>query len=102
MGGVAIFGVEVGEGWRGGSAGCVFVGVTGWIFDRLIKEAPDKNRMTEPPARMQRTINIFALEKDHFVINPYPSRQCMVIDPGTALYFLRATWRPEHSLLPII
>ena len=87
MGGVAIFSVEVGDGWRGGSAGCVLVGVTGWIFDRLIKEAPDKDRMTEPPARMQRTINIFALEKDHFVINPYPLPTMRGNRPGHSLEF---------------
>jgi hypothetical protein len=102
MGGVAIFGVKVGEGLRGGLAGCVFVGATGWYFDRLIKEAPDKNRMPKPPTTMQRTINIFALEKDHFVINPYPSRQCMAIDLGTALNFLRATWGRKHLRCPIL
>ena len=65
----------------------VSAGAAGWIIDPLIKELPDKNRKTQQLATQANVKNIFALEKDHFVINPYPSRRSMAIDWAQPRFF---------------
>jgi hypothetical protein len=74
IGTVGIFGTDAGAGLRGGMTVRVWVGVAGRFFDRVIKEAPDKNRMTQQPTTMERTIKPLALERENFFINPYASR----------------------------